>query len=195
MTSRGGAPFAKQRVIKHAFEHYPQLSFPATDVVSHHRPLPSAMLCLYHDTFLECIDPLLKHFEKSWQVTMILTTFSSEPASRGIELDPWKFIENMACLFPELIFVELERTIIETRGKDPGSVRRNEWVRERLKKDLKRTKQRLKEFREKIASVVGGQGELARDHRLTVMDYVLKMISEERTGRSVKSLLKTFKMK
>ncbi|KAL7276838.1 hypothetical protein RUND412_000179 [Rhizina undulata] len=176
------------RTIKHTFKYYPSISFTGTQITSTPRLMPATELIGYQISFLDCIDPLLKHIEKTGHVDTILTSLSP-----GIGMDPWSFIDNIATIFPELIYAQLERTINATRGQEPGNVRRNSWIRKRLMKDLVKAQRLLKEFRERVIIHLVINEDTERDQRLLVLEHVLQMVAEEKFGKSCKTLIKMLK--
>lgn len=192
------------KTIVHRFTHYPPLNLAVIHInLGGATRVTAGELQILRTSWFESIEPLFKHIEQPEQVRILLSAFEGTPVAPTTAfaqstylpvLSPitsaglWRFIDDIAELFPG-IFAELDQTITDTSGKDPGSKRRNKWIRKRLRKDLKSCETSLTAMRDTLILKIVECEENERDQRLLVLDYILRNVLED--GRkSVKNLVK-----
>lgn len=192
------------KTVIHTFQHYPQLKFAVSqielDTPTHITP---GELQTFRESWFESIEPLLKHIELPERAARLLSAFGGAPVApptgyaQVIQLPAlrsmtsvnlWKFVEDIADLFPIIIFMQLHQTITNTSGNRPEVKRRNKWIRNRLLKDLQTCETRLTAMRDGvILKIVEGE-QYERDQRLLALDHILKHVLQD-GAMSVKTLI------
>lgn len=191
--------------ILHKFTHYPPLKLAISQIdLDGPTVVTAGELQGFRKSWFEAIEPLLKHIEQPAQVQMLLSTFDGAPTASPTahgqttrlpaleltnSLNLWKFVENIAALFPTIIFAQLHQTTGDTLGNHPGCQRRNKWIRKRLLKDLRTCATTLTAMREAVILKIVECEENERDQRLLVLDYILQNIIQN-AYQSVGTLIK-----
>lgn len=191
--------------ILHKFTHYPPLKLAISQVdLDVPTSVTAGELQGFRKSWFEAIEPLLKHIEQPAQARKLLSTFDGTPTAPptayaqiaqlpALQLatswDLWGLVEDIAALFPGIIFAQLHQTTADTLGRSPGGQRRNRWIRKRLLKDLRTCETLLTAMRESVVFTIVECEENERDQRLLVLDHILQNVLQD-SYQSVKTLIK-----
>lgn len=178
--------------IQHKFTHYPALKLTTSQIdLGGATVVTAGELQAFRRAWFEAIEPLLKHIEQPGQVRMLLCIFDVAPmapvsaqgqtallpvlqTTTGLGL--WKLVEDIAALFPGIIFAQLHQTTADTSARSPGCQRRNKWIRKKLLKDLRSCEGLLAAMRESVILKIVDCEANERDQRLLVLDHILQHV-------------------
>lgn len=191
--------------ILHKFTHYPPLKLAISQIdLNGSTVVTAGELQGFRESWFESIEPLLKHIEQPAQARLLLSSFEGTPTAPSTAYGQtaqlpalhvttssslWKFVEDIAALFPSIIFAQLHQTIGDTLGNYPGCQWRNRWIRKRLMKDLRTCVTLLTAMRETVILKIVACEENERDQRLLVLDHILKNVLQD-SYQSVGTLIK-----
>lgn len=191
--------------IQHKFTHYPALKLTTSQIdLGGATVVTAGELQAFRRAWFEAIEPLLKHIEQPGQVRMLLCIFDVAPmapvsaqgqttllpvlqTTTGLGL--WKLVEDIAALFPGIIFAQLHQTTADTSARSPGCQRRNKWIRKKLLKDLRSCEGLLAVMRESVILKIVDCEASERDQRLLVLDHILQHVLRG-SYQSVRTLIK-----
>lgn len=162
----------------------------------------------FRKAWFKAIEPLLRHMEQSEQVGTLLSFFDvpveQVPARPGqtiplnseepwplVSVYLWDFVKHIAHLFPVVLFSQLQKTIRDTRGRDPRRDRRTQWIRKAMMKDLRKCEGRIREMRDLVIAKIVECEANERDQRLLTLDHVLQCVLQEVQGKSVRTLIRS----
>lgn len=191
--------------IQHKFTHYPALKLTTSQIdLGGATVVTAGELQAFRRAWFEAIEPLLKHIEQPGQVRMLLCIFdvaTMAPVSAQGQtallpvlqtttgLGLWKLVEDIAALFPGIIFAQLHQTTADTSARSPGCQRRNKWIRKRLLKDLRSCECLLAAMRDSVILKIVDCEASERDQRLLVLDHILQHVLRG-SYQSVRTLIK-----
>lgn len=191
--------------IQHKFTHYPALKLATNQIdLGAATVVTAGELQAFRRAWFEAIEPLLKHIEQPGQARMLLCIFDVAPmapasaqgqtallpalqTTTGLGL--WKLVEDIAALFPGIIFAQLHQTTADTSARSPGCQRRNRWIRKKLLKDLRSCESLLAAMRESVIFKIVDCEASERDQRLLVLDHILQHVLRD-SYQSVRTLIK-----
>lgn len=191
--------------ILHKFTHYPSLRLPISQIdLDGPTVVAPGELQLFRRAWFDAIEPLLKHIEQPAQARVLLCMFDVAPAAPASAygqtallpalqvntgLGMWKLVEDIAALFPAIIFAQLHQTTADTSERSPGCQRRNRWIRKRLLKDLRACEGLLAAMRDRVILKIVDCEASERDQRLLVLDHILQNVLRD-SYQSVRTLIK-----
>lgn len=193
------------RNILHNFTHYPSLQLPTSQIdLDGPTAVTAGELQVFRRAWFDAIEPLLKHIEQPAQARVLLCVFDVGPpaapacafgqtallpalqTSTGAGM--WRLVEDIAALFPAVVFAQLHQTIADTSAKSPGCQRRNKWIRKRLLKDLQTCESLLAAMRDLVVLKIVDCEASERDQRLLVLDHILQNVLQD-SYQSVRTLI------
>lgn len=181
----------------HQFDHYSVCIVPVVGSdIDQTAPLTYENLETLRKAWLKCIKPLFRHMENPEDVGVLLSAFDGNPkplpVRPGLSASDhlWQLIDQIAHLFPTLIFTQVEKTIAMTQGRDPRMYSRSKWINKRLEKDLEKCRERLRKMRDEVRMWIGDCEENGRDEKFLVLEHILDCVLQEVHGKAVMTLIR-----
>lgn len=134
--------------------------------------------------------------ENPEDVGALLSAFSGSPkllpVQPGLSANNylWQLIRQIAHLFPTLIFTQIEKTIVETQGRDSRKYKRSKWIRKRLEKDLGKCERRLRRMRDEVRGWTNACEGNEHDEKFLVLEHILGCVLQEVHGKALRTLIR-----